>query len=225
MTMHMMNLNMNEYAFAHYDGFVEDIKNSITHDIITHYNMGRKHDTLSECDGISDLRYLISQYIDTDVENIFIINGADPAIELIVKSTSPEAINFYEPAYGLYQKLRDNYSLNYSENEIDIICNPNNPDGAEHDRKQIENLARNNKNKIFIIDETYMDYLTMVGNTGKTSVPLVDIFENIYVVRSFSKVFGLAGIRLGYIVTNKKNISTLLQNNHRNHRFLKYLFF
>ncbi len=103
-------------------------------------------------------------------------------------------------------KLEKDLSLNprkllkiiNSNTKIVWIANPNNPTGnILLDKKQIENLAKKLP-CLLIIDECYFEL------SGITAVSLINKYPNVVVIRSFSKVFALAGLRLGYIIANEK---------------------
>ncbi len=85
---------------------------------------------------------------------------------------------------------------------IVVLCNPNNPSGTiilGKDIKKIVEKARLN-NAIVLIDEANFEFY------GKTSVPLLKEFENVVITRTFSKAFGLAGLRLGYLISTPENV-------------------
>ena len=95
----------------------------------------------------------------------------------------------------MLKNLNDNISLI-------ILCNPNNPTGNIIHRKDIELFLDNNASNIpIIIDEAYFEY------TDNTLVDLIDKYNNIIIVRTLSKAFGLAGLRVGYIISSKSTTS------------------
>jgi len=91
------------------------------------------------------------------------------------------------------------------------ICNPNNPTGSLTPRKDIENFIRNLPSSTFvIIDEAYHHYAGQSGTYASfLDRPLND--DRVIVTRTFSKVYGLAGLRLGYAVASPKVISPMQQ--------------
>ena len=114
---------------------------------------------------------------------------------------------------NLYNDLfNDNYDLNSVINISDIVCiiNPNNPTGKLIDTDYIYDKARNNKDKIFIIDESFIDY-----SDQPTIINFLDDdpLENILVIKSLSKAHGVPGLRLGYIYTKNKLIYNYIMNN------------
>ena len=86
-----------------------------------------------------------------------------------------------------------------------IIANPNSPTGTIIEKKNILKLIKtcHKLSCKLLIDEAYY------GFCKETSKKFVKKFDNIFIVRSLSKAGGLAGLRLGYIISNKKNIEVL----------------
>ena len=80
------------------------------------------------------------------------------------------------------------------------MVNPNNPTGVQYSVKEIEQLLKSFPSILFFIDEAYAEF------SGITAIPLVKKYSNIIVGRSFSKAFGLASFRLGYLVTDPRNL-------------------
>jgi histidinol-phosphate aminotransferase len=75
-----------------------------------------------------------------------------------------------------------------------VLINPNNPTGTSIDLDYIVNVVTTYPNIPVIVDEAYYEY------TGQTVLPLVKAYPNLIVLRTFSKAFAMAGLRLGYIV-------------------------
>lgn len=86
---------------------------------------------------------------------------------------------------------------------IIYIVNPNNPTGVLYSKSQIREILKAAPRAIVVVDEAYFEFckVTMAG--------LVREFDNLIVTRSFSKAFGLAGLRLGYVLTAPANIAHL----------------
>lgn len=76
-----------------------------------------------------------------------------------------------------------------------IVCNPNNPTGNATDPRDIERIARS-VSSLVVVDEAYMEF------GGESSIPLLDRYPNILVMRTFSKAYGLAGLRVGYLLAS-----------------------
>lgn len=172
------------------------------------------------------LREKIAQYCKVKPQNIVVTNGSDEAIELISKVFIEEGdeIILPNPTFPVYETtaifmggiikkipLQKNFQLDLdrlskninSKTKIIWVANPNNPTGnILLSKKQIDSLAKK-INCLIVIDECYFEL------SGITAVPFVNKYPNIIVIRSFSKVFALAGLRLGYIVANEKVTSYL----------------
>ena len=79
-----------------------------------------------------------------------------------------------------------------------FITSPNNPTGNQFLKQEIENIIQESENCVVVLDEAYADF------ADYSLMHLVTEFDNLIVTRSFSKVFGMAGLRVGYLVTNEK---------------------
>ncbi|MAL17448.1 MAG: hypothetical protein CL670_15345 [Balneola sp.] len=175
----------------------------------------------------ADLRESLSDYLNVSRLDISVFGGSDVALETVartycgpgdkvvsvvpsydnfrvyIESTGAEIYNIYfnpmdKDIDGLSTKFQ---SLDFTPKLI-YINNPNNPIGYHISIDEIESLLIKFKDSLFIIDEAYIEFL---GKSHST-VSLVENYENIVVARSFSKAFGLAGLRLGYIVSNRANL-------------------
>jgi histidinol-phosphate aminotransferase len=83
------------------------------------------------------------------------------------------------------------------------LPNPNNPTGHIATEAQVRSIAeRLPKDTIFVIDEAYYDFAALKGDYPADNIQLLKEHENIILLRSFSKIYGLAGIRVGYIMTS-----------------------
>ncbi|MBQ1236913.1 MAG: aminotransferase class I/II-fold pyridoxal phosphate-dependent enzyme [Oscillospiraceae bacterium] len=93
--------------------------------------------------------------------------------------------------------------------KIIVICNPNNPTGTALTHKEIEEFAAKVPEEILIvIDEAYMDYAS--DPDVRTAIDLVDRY-NILVLRTFSKMYGMAGIRTGYAIAKADIIDNFMR--------------
>ena len=88
------------------------------------------------------------------------------------------------------------------------ICNPNNPTATVVDNAKLKAFCERVSKKVTIfIDEAYIDYLP--DPQGTTLIPMVNTGANIIVARTFSKLYGFAGLRAGYVVTQPETIKNL----------------
>jgi histidinol-phosphate aminotransferase len=97
-----------------------------------------------------------------------------------------------------------------TNHDLFIVENPNNPTGQILELSDIESIAKKaatDTNKILIVDEAYGDYMPI----ERSAINLVPAYPNVVVTRTFSKGFGMAGIRLGYVITSNEKISDSLE--------------
>jgi histidinol-phosphate aminotransferase len=162
-----------------------------------------------------ELKKGISEYLGVGIENIALGCGSSELIsrvcDILLDELDKVAIPM--PSYSLYltyAMLRnasillpvyERYSLDpdFFEKEkpkLSIICSPNNPTGNTVERKIAERIAETSE--YLLIDEAYVEF------SEKSLLNLVYEFDNVIVLRSFSKFFGLAGLRIGYAIANKE---------------------
>lgn len=182
------------------------------------------------------LRQKLALYNNVQPENIVLTNGSDEALELIAKvflNPSDEVV-IPSPSYPCFTsvsemmgakimnvKLEKDFSLDIKrlinvvtkQTKIVWIANPNNPTGnIILNKEQIENLAKK-LNCLLVVDECYFELSQITASS------LIKENSNIIVTRSFSKVFALAGARLGYIIANEKITKYLNQLQQTNQVF------
>ena len=86
-----------------------------------------------------------------------------------------------------------------------FVCNPNNPSGTAHTLEEITAFCEKIPSDVVIaIDEAYIEFADV-----DTAVPLLDRFENVVILRTFSKAYGLAGLRVGYAIATQDIIEAL----------------
>jgi histidinol-phosphate aminotransferase len=91
--------------------------------------------------------------------------------------------------------------------KIVVLCNPNNPTGTLIEKKNIiKIIEKAQKNEaLVLLDEAYYQYSEM------ECLDLIDEYDNLIIIRTFSKVYGLGGLRLGYAASNQEIIKNLLK--------------
>ena len=167
------------------------------------------------------LRQVLAEYVGVRMENILPANGSDEVIEIVSRAYQGEVL-IPIPTFSQYEASADRsrlskvlvnclhggvYSLNYSAQQLDKaslvwICNPNNPTGTRIHREKIVDILQRAKGMV-VVDECNYEYL------GETVVDLIDKYKNLVISRSFSKNYGLAGLRLGFAISNPQNIKKL----------------
>lgn len=158
-------------------------------------------------------------------DNIFIGAGSNEIIELLIRGfvEQNETILVIEPNYAIYEtqakitgvgckKILYNPELdlvisdikkNISSVKMLFLCSPDNPTGHIITSEEIANI-RKFYSGIIVIDEAYIEFAGL-----ENSLISFAHSPNIIITRSFSKAWGLAGIRIGYAVANDKTISVL----------------
>nr|WP_281351803.1 histidinol-phosphate transaminase [Enterobacteriaceae endosymbiont of Donacia sparganii] len=177
-----------------------------------------------------ELINMYSRYVNLSTENILITRGADEGIDIIMRTfcnQRHDKILFCPPTYDMYRVTAeildikyiminsiDNWELNLDKikknlNNVKIIyiCNPNNPTGNSININNIIKLLELTKNKIIIvIDEAYIEFCI-----NQSLTYLINKYQNLIILRTLSKAFALAGLRCGFILTNKNIINILIK--------------
>lgn len=160
-----------------------------------------------------ELRSLLAKRHGVPIEHVFLTAGADQAIMLLGMAYG-ERTHIFTPTYISYTdvklfggQLDEHYALNDSGYSIStsvlpdatliFLANPNNPAGFT-DKKQILELVQNNPETVIAVDEAYGDFV------DQSVADEVRNYQNLVVIRSFSKGFSLAGYRIGYMLADPK---------------------
>ncbi len=116
-----------------------------------------------------------------------------------------------------FEELDKGNPLKNNGKYVFFICNPNNPTGTQWDTEVLLRMFNYFEKSFFVIDETYIDFAKIYpnyNNLARVGVPTsmssyVNKYDNIVIMRSFSKAFGLAGLRLSYLISSKPVIHQL----------------
>ncbi len=155
-------------------------------------------------------------------ENIFAGIGSDDVLSLAFLTffNSGKPVIFPDITYSFYDVWADLYRIPYQTKALDkdfniikedylcdnggvVIANPNAPTGVELSLDIIEEIVSYNKDRVVIVDEAYVDF------GAHSALPLIDKYDNLLVVQTFSKSRALAGIRIGMAFGQKKIIDYL----------------
>lgn len=174
----------------------------------------------------SKFREKLASYLNLKSPEIILTNGTDEAIkvvmdtyldkndEIIIPTPTFAIFSMYASVIGTKIKtVLYNKDLSFptekvlecisSKTRIIVLVNPNNPTGTAIAENDILKIIEKARNSIILIDEAYYQYY------GKTSKELIKKYDNVIITQTFSKAFGLAGLRLGYIISNKQIISNI----------------
>ena len=166
------------------------------------------------------LKEKLAKLYDVALENVFVSNGSDEVLNFAFMAFGGKGALFPEISYGFYQVYADLYGIDsrkiplkedFSIDPADycgagkmvVIANPNAPTGISLSAAQIEKIVKTNPDSLVLIDEAYVDF------GGETALPLIEKYDNLLVVRTFSKSRCLAGGRLGYAFGNAAIIADL----------------
>ena len=174
-----------------------------------------------------ELKAVISKIKDVEVENIFLGNGSDEPIDVIMRvfcEPKQDNVVAISPSYGMYGVAADINNLEYRDvalnedfsldvervlaacdanSKVLMLCSPNNPSGNLLCAEKVEILL-NNFNGIVVVDEAYIDFAE-----GNSWLKRLGEFSNLIVLQTFSKAWGMAGLRLGMAFASPEIIAVM----------------
>lgn len=170
----------------------------------------------------SQLTEALAAYYNVGENQVFVGVGSDDVLSQIFLTffNSDKPVLFPDITYSFYQvwadlykipyempKLSKDFRINgedyYRENGGIVIANPNAPTSIAEPSDFIEEILKHNQDVIVVVDEAYIDF------GGESSLPLVEKYENLLVVQTFSKSRSMAGLRIGYAIGNPDLIKAL----------------
>lgn len=171
---------------------------------------------------VGSLRAALAKRYEIDEDQVFVGVGSDDvlAMSFLTFFNSDKPILFPDITYSFYDVWADLFKIPYECQPLDesfyikkedyykanggvVIANPNAPTGVMLPLDDIEDIIKANQDVIVIVDEAYVDF------GGVSARPLVDRYENVLVVQTFSKSRAMAGMRIGYAFGSKKLIGYL----------------
>jgi len=176
-------------------------------------------DWLSRYPEYEEARETLAAYFGVSVDELLLANGTDDAIKMVCDTFVNPGDNLVVPAptfpvYEFFNSVAGGRTrrARYDENfhlSADMllaavnkrtrwmaIANPNNPTGTVVSQPDLRKILREAPDTLILVDEAYVDF------SGETVLPWIRKYPNLVVTRTFSKAFGLAGLRLGCILTN-----------------------
>ncbi len=161
----------------------------------------------------------IAEYYHLKPEQVFVGVGSDDVLAMIFLTffNAKTPIVFPDITYSFYDVWADMLRIPYEVKPLDAqfqICkedyygenggvifpNPNAPTGILMELSEIEDILEHNRDVIVVVDEAYIDF------GGKSALPLIERYDNLLVVQTFSKSRSMAGMRIGYAMGNPKLI-------------------
>ncbi len=168
------------------------------------------------------LRAKMAEIYRLDPDQIVMTNGSDEVLNFAFMAFADEAhpLVFADITYGFYPvfaqlnripfteiPLKSDFSLDPVDyigiHKTVVLANPNAPTGLALPLSEVEQIVKSNPDNVVIVDEAYVDF------GGESAVTLLDRYENLLVVGTFSKSRSMAGARLGFGFGSKKLIADL----------------
>jgi histidinol-phosphate aminotransferase len=173
------------------------------------------------------LKEKISAIKGVEANKIFLGNGSDEPIDLLIRAfcePNQDNIVTFDPTYGMYEvsadinnvkvkkvSLDQDFQINAdsilgatdSSTKLIFLCSPNNPTGNSLNKEEMLKVIQN-FNSLVVLDEAYIDFAP-----GLSLLPELDKFQNLVILQTFSKAWGMAGIRLGMAFASVEIIQIL----------------
>ena len=168
------------------------------------------------------LRTKLAEVYGVKPSQVIVSNGSDEVLNFAFKAFADEKspLAFPDISYGFYPvfaqlnhipytqvPLKEDFSIDPKDymaiGKTVVIANPNAPTGMCLPLSDIEKIVKSNPGNVVIIDEAYVDF------GGESAVKLVDSYENLLVVQTFSKSRSMAGARLGFAIGSEQLIADL----------------
>lgn len=175
-----------------------------------------------------ELRESISSYESVPTGWIFASNGAADAIYRIVMHMKPKTGLVTAPAFGEYESAlralgsavsrytlreEDNFKIGedildsiHEDTDIVFLCNPNNPTGQLTDAETIKKITDrcSKMGAVTVVDECFLDFVR--DKEKYSTVKLLGKYENLIVLKAFTKIYAIPGIRLGYCLCSDPHL-------------------
>lgn len=180
-------------------------------------------------DDYSEIRENYAKYVNLECKNIIAGNGSDEMLNLIISTYifAGDKLMTLGPDFGMYDFYvkqnggaickynfdKENFDLkDFIENikevnpKVLMFSNPNNPTGMALSKEGIKVLLEELKDTKVVIDEAYYEFF------GDSVVSEINNYKNLIVTRTLSKAFGLASLRVGFLISNEEEVIYLIKN-------------
>lgn len=169
----------------------------------------------------TELRWRLSKYTGRPPSGVQVFNGSDSALDYLARTFvgAGDHVLICSPCYDNFRvsvesvgadvervysrspfaaSVRQLTSRIRPDTRLVYISNPNNPTGRMYSLADLEMVLRRLGEGLLVVDEAYFEF------SGRTAVALLDRYEHLVISRSFSKAFGLAGLRCGYLLASPR---------------------
>ena len=179
------------------------------------------------------LRRVIASHFGISKANVVVGNGSTELMYLFadVFLKQSDKVVMPAPTFGEYEravcktgetpifvKLNDNFGVDVhafkremADAKMVFLCNPNNPTSMLIPKEDLTEIVETalEQNTLVFLDEDFLEFV--VGEKSLSMIGQVNKFPNLFILRSFTKIFGLTGLRVGYGISNKDVIEVLLR--------------
>ena len=171
---------------------------------------------------VTDLVECLADYYGVGKDQVFVGVGSDDVLAMAFMTffNSEKPILFPDISYSFYSVWAEEFKIPYKRPALDenfklvkedyyqenggvIFPNPNAPTAIYEPLETIEDILQHNKDVVVIVDEAYIDF------GGQSALPLIEKYENLLVVQTFSKTRSMAGMRIGFAIGNPELIKYL----------------
>jgi histidinol-phosphate aminotransferase len=183
--------------------------------------------SLSMYPDYGETKHDLAEFFGVEPDDFILTNGTDEAIQVLVNTyvDDGDEVLLLKPTYAMYRfyaevagaKLSEipyrRHKLAFPLDELIeaisprtraiLIANPNNPTGTATSRTGLERILEKATSAAVLIDEAYYEFC------GVTALPLIEDYPNLFVSRTFSKVYGMAALRLGCLFSQNGNVEFL----------------
>ena len=171
---------------------------------------------------VLELVEMIAKSLGVEPEMVFIGSGSDQLIDMLVQMFGHAGIGFIEPTFPMYSIRARSHRAKVVKFSFDetfrlpigrilerrdkmglfFLCSPNNPTGHAQTEDEVRALLEG-FDGLVVSDEAYSEI------SGQTFLHLLDRYDNLAIFRTFSKAYGMAGLRLGYVIANEELIDLI----------------
>ncbi|MBQ3053917.1 MAG: histidinol-phosphate transaminase [Clostridia bacterium] len=204
-----IKLNTNESPYPPSPGVIEAINSDAVRDLRLYSDPESRL-----------LKTTIAENYGVSFENVYVANGSDDILNFAFMAYGDKGVVYPAISYGFYSvfaklngitpeeiPLEKDFSIDirkyFNKNKLICIANPNAPTGITLSLQEIRQILDTNPDNIVLIDEAYVDF------GGESALPLIQEYNNLLVVQTFSKSRSMAGARLGFAFGNKEIIADL----------------
>lgn len=219
-----IRLNANELNIPFDTEWLEEMKASISFEDINRYPESN----------FDSLLAVASQKYKVPANQIVTGNGSDELLDIIYKAFTKagDKILAFTPSFVMYEIISDIYRTDFvkfnvmdsptidvdalievmkkEKPQLTFICNPNNPTGQVLSHEALEKIIQTGIGTI-VIDEAYGEFIGP-DFLDYSAIDLIDTYDNVIVLKTLSKAYGLAGLRVGFALSSQSASNQLLAN-------------